>query len=228
MRRRPLLVGIAVALAGLGLVVGLIGLVGRPGPPAPDGTPAASAGPGAADPVAGTARPTAPPGRPQTPSSESRQRPASGSPPVGLEVPAIGVSTPVNTVGLNPDGTLEVPAPGPQYDQAAWYRGSPTPGRLGPSVILGHVDSAADGPSVFFELGRLRPGDMITVTLADRSARTFAVDNVRRFPKDAFPRLEVYGDTPGPELRLITCGGPFDSAVRSYEDNTVVFAHVVP
>ncbi len=216
MRRRPVLVAVAVTLAGLGLVAAAMGFAGRSGPPAPP-SPASSAAPSVAGPAT-----TA------SPAPELRQRPASGSAPVSLAIPSIGVSSPVNSVGLNPDRTLEVPAPGPLYDQAAWYRGSPTPGRVGPSVILGHVDSAAGGPSVFYDLGRLRPGKRVTVTLADRSVRTFAIDTVRRFPKDAFPSLEVYGDTSGPELRLITCGGPFDSAARSYEDNTVVFARLVP
>lgn len=68
------------------------------------------------------------------------------------------MSSPVNSVGFNPDRTLEIPAPGPLYDQAAWYRESPTPGQLAPSVIIGHVDSAKHGPSVFFDLARLAPG----------------------------------------------------------------------
>ena len=104
------------------------------------------------------------------------QRPASGSAPVTLAIPSIGVSSPVNNVGLNPDRTLEVPAPGPLYDQAAWYRGSPTSGRVGPSVILGHVDSAAAGPSVFFRLGSLRRHDLVLITRADGSVAVFAVD----------------------------------------------------
>src|SRR5690349_12906869 len=87
--------------------------------------------------------------RPDT-ATGARQDPAAGPRPVALDIPAIGVAGPVDEVGLRPDGTLEVPAPGPTYDQPAWYRGSPTPGRVGPSVILGHVDSAANGPSVFY------------------------------------------------------------------------------
>ena len=208
-RRRVLLV-VAGALAALGLVLGGAGLLGAD-PPAP----AAAV---AADPL-----PTTPP----TAAAGPRQQPATGSPPASITIPAIDVSSPVDSVGLKPDGTLEVPVPGPAYDHAAWYRGSPTPGRVGPSVVLGHVDSAANGPSVFYDLGRLRPGDRITVTSADRSSRTFAVDAVRSFPKDEFPSLEVYGDTAGPELRLITCGGDFDDAARSYRDNTVVFARLV-
>ena len=208
-RRRVLLV-VAGALAVLGLVLGGAGLLGA--------TPPAPAAAEAAAPL-----PTTPP----TAAAGPRQQPATGSPPASITIPAIDVSSPVDSVGLKPDGTLEVPVPGPAYDHAAWYRGSPTPGRVGPSVVLGHVDSAANGPSVFYDLGRLRPGDRITVTSADRSVRTFAVDAVRSYPKDEFPRLEVYGDTAGPELRLITCGGDFDDAVRSYRDNTVVFARLV-
>jgi hypothetical protein len=216
-RRRSLLVAVAVLLAVLGLALGVLGLRGSAGPP----SPAVSAAP-----AAGSSTPTGTPAVP-TIAQGPVQLPASGSPPVALDIPAIGVSGPVNSVGLNPDRTLEVPAPGPLYDQVAWYRGSPTPGRVGPSVILGHVDSAANGPSAFYDLARMQVGNRITVTLADHSVRTFAVDAVRQVPKDDFPRFEVYGDTPGPELRLITCGGAFDSDARSYRDNTVVFARLV-
>jgi hypothetical protein len=206
--RRRLVAVVVGVLVVLGLVLIGVGALGTAAPPAP----------AAVAPPAPTASAAA--------ASGPRQDPGAGSPPVALDIPAIGVSGPVNAVGLQPDGTLEVPAPGPTYDQAAWYRGSPTPGRVGPAVILGHVDSAANGPSVFYRLGALRTGERITVTLADRSTRTFVVDEVRSVPKDDFPRLEVYGDTAGPELRLITCGGDFDDAARSYRDNTVVFARL--
>ena len=53
----------------------------------------------------------------------------------------------------------------------------------------------------------------------------FTVDSVRSYPKDNFPTLQVYGNTTGPELRLITCGGEFDAAQGSYRNNTVVYAH---
>lgn len=217
-RRRSALVAAALLLTVLGVALGVLGLRGSAGPPAP-AVSAASA--------ADTSTPTGTPQAAPTIAQGPVQLPASGSAPVALEIPAIGVSLPVNSVGLNPDRTLEVPAPGPLYDQAAWYRGSPTPGRVGPSVILGHVDSAANGPSAFYDLARMQVGNRVTVTLADHSVHTFAVDAVRQVPKDDFPRFEVYGDTPGPELRLITCGGAFDSAARSYRDNTVVFARLV-
>ena len=167
-RRRVLLV-VAGALAVLGLVLGGAGLLGA--------TPPAPAAAEAAAPL-----PTTPP----TAAAGPRQQPATGSPPASITIPAIDVSSPVDSVGLKPDGTLEVPVPGPAYDHAAWYRGSPTPGRVGPSVILGHVDSAANGPSVFYDLGRLRPGDRITVTSADRS-----VAHLRRRRRALLPEGRV-------------------------------------
>jgi sortase (surface protein transpeptidase) len=122
---------------------------------------------------------------------------------------------------------MEVPRPGPLYDQAAWYRYSPTPGEIGPSVIIGHVDSAKRGPSVFFTLGALKPGQRIEVARADGTTAAFGIDSVESFPKNSFPTRAIYGDTDYAALRLITCGGSFDKATGNYRDNIVVFARLV-
>jgi len=147
--------------------------------------------------------------------------------PVSIDIPVIDVHSTLLYLGLTPQGTLQVPAPGPHYNEAAWYKYSPTPGSLGPAVISGHVDSAAQGPSVFFNLGDLRPGDKVLVARADGVVAIFRVDGVRRYPKDHFPTLLVYGTTDHAALRLITCGGPFDNATGHYIDNIVVFASLV-
>jgi Sortase domain len=148
------------------------------------------------------------------------------SPPRSISIPAVGVRSVVNPIGLNGDGTLAVPQPGPHLDQAAWFRNSPTPGQPGPSVIEGHVDSD-QGPSVFFELGRVRPGNLVHVTRADGVRVTFTVDAVRDYKKSRFPTDVVYGaaDLSRPELRLITCS-QFDPSIRHHVGNEVVFAHL--
>lgn len=146
---------------------------------------------------------------------------------MAIEIPAIGVHSRLQYLGLARDGTLEVPAPGPLYDQAAWYKYSPTPGSLGPAIISGHVDSIKDGPSVFFKLGDLRPGDDVMVTRADGVVANFTVDGVRAYPKDRFPTQLVYGNTDHAALRLLTCSGPFDRVSGHYVDNVVVFASLV-
>ena len=158
----------------------------------------------------------------------SRHRGSAGlvlprSRPVALEIPKIDVDTAVGEVGLNRDGTIQVPPLFAKPSEAAWYRYSPTPGQVGPSVIVGHVDNIY-GPAVFFRLGSLAPGNHIKVTLADGTVATFVVDGVRRYPKASFPTAAVYGPTDYPALRLITCGGPFDYSTRHYLDSTVVFA----
>lgn len=212
-RRLALLVAAVLAVVG----VGLVGFALANQQSAPEPAAAAAGVPAAAPAIVGSFPASAKPVGELLPAS----------PPVSVSIPDIGVTSPVNPVGLNPDGTLEVPAPGPLYDQAAWYRDSPTPGELGPSIIIGHIDSAANGPSVFFDLGKLTPGKNVTVKRADGVTTTFRIDAVRTFQKDAFPTQQVYATGNRSELRLITCGGPFDSAAGSYKDNTVVFAHLV-
>jgi sortase (surface protein transpeptidase) len=146
--------------------------------------------------------------------------------PAILDIPAIGVHTPVISVGKTPSGDLAVPQPGPDLNKAAWYRNSVTPGQDGPSVIEGHVDSV-EGPSVFFKLGSLRPGDRVAVTRADRSVAVFTVNAVRSYASHAdFPTLSIFGaDLAEPTLRLITCSN-FDASIGHYLGNTVVFAHL--
>lgn len=165
---------------------------------------------------------------PPTPSPPPVTKPVvSAAKPVALQIPAIDVRSPVHALGQADDGALESPAPGPRYNHAAWYRYSPTPGSLGPAILLGHVDSAAEGPSVFFRLGELRAGDKVSVARADGSVGVFRVDRVRRYAKTDFPTDLVYGNIDHAGLRIITCGGAFDNATGHYLDNVVVFASLV-
>jgi sortase (surface protein transpeptidase) len=144
-------------------------------------------------------------------------------PPVALDIPAIGVRTPLIPLGLRDDGTVAVPPPDPDAP-AGWYRHGVAPGTVGAAVLLGHVDSAKDGPAVFYRLRELTPGATVRVERADGSTAVFTVTRTARYRKKAFPTLAVYGPTTRPELRLVTCGGRFDRARRSYRDNLVVYA----
>ncbi|GAA3175578.1 hypothetical protein GCM10010531_31530 [Blastococcus jejuensis] len=143
--------------------------------------------------------------------------------PVRLLVPAAGVDAALGPVGIDATGGLAAPR---DPARAGWFAGGPTPGGNGPAVVAGHVDWAG-APAVFSRLGTLLPGDGIAVERADGSVARFTVTRVERVAKDAFPTAAVYGPTPGPELRLVTCGGEFDRAAGSYLDNVVVFATAV-
>ncbi len=145
------------------------------------------------------------------------------APPTTVRIPGIDVESALTDLGVAADGTVEVPS---DYGVAGWFTDGPRPGARGPAVILGHVDSRS-GPAVFAEVDTLVAGDRIEVDRADGSTVVFQVDRLEQVPKDEFPSAAVYGPVPGPVLRLITCGGEFDTATGHYRDNVVVFASPV-
>jgi sortase (surface protein transpeptidase) len=168
------------------------------------------------------APPPAPSIRPGTGSKAATVARRRSSAPVRIEIPAIGVSAAVIRLGLNRDGSMQVPT---DFGLTGWFTGGPAPGETGPAVIAGHIDSRT-GPAVFYRLRELRAGDRIEVLRADRTSVQFAVANVVQYPKQAFPTAAVFGPAPEPLLRLITCGGTFDRSRRSYRDNVVVTARL--
>jgi sortase (surface protein transpeptidase) len=173
----------------------------RPSAPAPAPTPSA---------------------RPPTSTTVTTALARGAAPPVRIRIPAIGVSAAVVRLGLNRDGTLQVPA---DFGVTGWFTGGPAPGETGPAVIAGHIDSRR-GPAVFYRLHALRPGDRVAVERADGTTVEFAVEGSAQYPKRAFPTEAVFGPSPDPLLRLITCGGTFDRSRRSYRDNVVVTARL--
>lgn len=142
--------------------------------------------------------------------------------PTRVRIPAIDLDSDLIALGLEPDGSMEVP---PGAFPAGWYTGAPTPGELGPAVLAGHVDYGGSA-GVFSRLGVLTAGDTVEVERLDGSTAVFRVTRVEQHDKDAFPTAAVYDDIDHAGLRLITCGGPFDRRVDSYEDNVVVFAEL--
>ena len=147
------------------------------------------------------------------------------SQPVSLRIPSIGAQSDLLSLGLQDNGSLEVP-PGDPGAPAAWYSGSPTPGERGPAVLLGHVNATDGGPGVFAGLRELKAGDTIEVTRKDGTTAVFTVERGEQYSKDAFPTQKVYGNTEGSELRLITCDG-YDPQTGEFDDNYVVYAQLV-
>ena len=141
--------------------------------------------------------------------------------PAVIRIPRLGVKASIIPLGLQDDGSIEIPE---DPEQAGWWLGGPEPGETGPAVILGHVDSQEEGPAVFFDLRYMKAGDEIHIDRVDGSTVSYVVDFLESHDKDAFPTDAVYGPTEQPTLRLVTCGGDFDFNVRTYEENVIVFA----
>lgn len=158
-----------------------------------------------------TAQPTLPA------ETEALQR---GLPPIRVSIPAIALDSPLVDLGITAEGRMQVPA---DYDDVGWFTGGGMPGGYGPIVIAAHVDSPT-GPAAFVRLNELAPDDEVLVTDTAGSVHRYRVVEVVDYPKAAFPTARVFGAVAADELRLITCGGVFDSDAGSYVDNRVVYA----
>lgn len=239
--RRGGLTLLAAAAVVAGLILIVVAVAAQRSAPQPprsvgkiDPTTSTSAGSSpSASPTTTTSGSAADAGSSASPSTSGAQDTSTPKPvkvlgasrPVRITIPAIGVDTKVNPIGLNKAGELAVPQPGPKLNQAAWFENSPTPGQPGPSIIEGHVDSV-EGVSVFFKLGAVRPGNKIHVTRADGKTVTFTVNAIRDYKKASFPTEVVYGGDLGvPQLRLITCSD-FDESIHHHVGNEVVFSHL--
>lgn len=142
------------------------------------------------------------------------------SQPVNLQIDAIGLNSPLQSVGLDTTGAIEVPA---TPNTAGWYSASRTPGEVGPAIIVGHLDNA-DGPALFWRLHELQPGVKIAVARQDGHTAFFTVTEIGQYTSDNYPVDKIYGATSTAELRLITCGGTLNLFTGHYEANTVVYA----
>jgi len=145
------------------------------------------------------------------------------STPVELRIPAISLDVSLSTLGLNTNGTVQVPT---DIQQPGWYELGPSPGQDGSAVILGHVDSYK-GPAVFFNLRSLTTGDLIDVNLADGATAQFKVTSLATYAKTAFPDQQVYGSHGYSALQLVTCSGVFDTRTGHYLSNIVVSTTLV-
>lgn len=216
--------GTATAAAGLGVVHA----------PWDEGatSPTTSATSAMAAPAQSTSAPVPDPASYPTPSVAVPAPPSTASDPVlaasvpgRLQVPAVGIDTPLMRLGKQPDGEVQVP-PAEPGSPAGWYTGSPSPGQSGSAVILGHVNAIGTPIGVFYRLHELTAGQQATVVRSDGIAEVFAVDRVETYHKANFPTIDVYRNADRPELRMITCSG-YDPASGQFLDNTVVYAHLV-
>ena len=161
---------------------------------------------------------------PVSPNDGSAPLTASPSEPVLLRIPSLGIEAPFEgALFLDEAGAAQVPT---FYDTVGWYGYGPTPGQLGPAVVLGHVDSY-EGPAIFFSLGTLKPGDRVEIEREDGTVVIFAVTGMERVEQDTFPLERVYGNIPYAGLRLITCSGVYDRRTMRYSHNLIVYAKLI-
>ncbi|WP_228180818.1 class F sortase [Streptomyces anulatus] len=140
--------------------------------------------------------------------------------PAHVSIPSIGVRSALMRLGLNADGTVEVP-PAEKGMTAGWYTGGSAPGAPGPAVLIGHNDTRF-GRAVFHDLKKIRAGAEVLVRDAAGKTLRFTVTGKETVDKKAFPTEKVYGPTKNSTLRLITCDGEFDAEGHPV-DNLIVY-----
>jgi len=163
--------------------------------------------------------------RPAASPSNTAVKALARSVPSRLSIPKLHIDSPIMKLGLNADRTIQVP-PLNRPNMTGWWKGGPTPGEKGASVILGH--NIGNGhASVFDKLGTLKPGDTVRVTRGNGSVATFEITKLEQIAKSRFPTSKVYGKLSYPGIRLITCGGRFDSSSGHHVDNVIAYGRLV-
>ncbi len=214
-RRHPLRWPLLAGLVGLALlVVALVGWLNRD---RPTGLPS----PIAAGTATALANPAVPPGAAITSAAPGGATEAS-SPPAQLQIPTLKIDAPVVPVGVEATGEMAIPQ---DIHTLGWYEYGPSPGAsAGSIVVVGHVDSATQGLGTFFYLRTITAGTTITIITADGQQRQYQVVGLQAYPKTSIPLADLFSTAGAARLTLITCGGQFDEATRSYTDNIVVTA----
>lgn len=144
--------------------------------------------------------------------------------PVNLKIPRLNIDAPVEVVGLDQTGKMDVPKSG---GVVGWYGLGYKPGEKGGAVIAGHYDLATGAPAIFYYLDSLEVGDDIFVTDDKGIVYQFKVADKKTFSFDQVPLSEVFANGSYPGLNLITCEGIFNLSTRNYSQRTVIYSRLV-
>lgn len=194
--------------------------------PVPTPTLAAPSPVATGEPTSEINLPTLPP--PPTPTSRpiptpTPLRPLNGIIPARIRIPAIGVDTNVQQVGLDAKQRLGVPS---NYTDVAWFKGGYKPGERGNAVIDGHVDSPW-AAAIFYNLKKLQLGDRIYLLDSQGQEKVFEVYATAIYPYNEAPLTSILGPSTEAQLNLITCTGVYDRSSDNYDRRFVAYTRLV-
>ncbi|WP_100813823.1 class F sortase [Microbacterium lacus] len=145
--------------------------------------------------------------------------------PVRVQVPSASIDMSIRPVGIEDGGFMELP---PEPTVAGWYRFGAYPAEgAGNTVLAAHVDSRVYGIGPLSNLRNLAAGTEVQVESEDGGMTRYAVESVTYYPRSQLPTEQLFVRDGAPALVLITCGGSFDAATRSYSDNVVAIARPI-
>jgi len=143
-----------------------------------------------------------------------------------LIIPAIGVDAPIERVGQDAQGRMEVPTIN-QWNGVGWYQNGTVPGAQGSAVIDGHLDTTTGAPAVFWKLSALHVGDLVTVKDKTGHKVRFRVFKLQSYVLDQAPLDQIFTKNDGTYLNLITCAGSWDYSQNQFNQRLVVFTQMI-
>lgn len=170
-----------------------------------------------------TPSPTKAPGKTTAKKTAQPSGPRVPGIPVRIQIPKIGMNAAVEQVGLGGDGSVNVPS---SWWTVGWYNLGYKVGDAGSAVMSGHYDTNTGAAAVFFRVGSLSPGDIITVTNGNGSVLKFKVYKKEAYPWDQMPLSTIFGSAGRVQLNLITCSGTWDRTTKNYSHRTVVYSEL--
>ena len=141
--------------------------------------------------------------------------------PITISIPKINLTTPVEQVGVDNLGRMDVPK---KAADVGWYDAGFRPGAAGNATIDGHYDMATGAPAAFYYVKNLASGDTITVTDSNNKQYVFIVKQVSAYDFDHVPMDAISAATTSAHLNLITCNGVWDKVNKNYSKRLVVYA----
>ncbi len=150
----------------------------------------------------------------------------SASVPAHLIIPRIGVDAPVENVNIQSNGDLGTPVQN-QWEGVGWYSNGPRPGQAGSAVIDGHLDRPGGYPAVFWYLRNVQVGDVIMVVDTNGKTLRFRVTRTAAYPPLDAPLQEIFGDSGGTYLNLITCAGTWIPSQHQTTLRLVVYTTLI-
>lgn len=151
-------------------------------------------------------------------SSTSRSSTNPGK-PVRLLIPSIGLDAPVEHLGKNAKGEMDVPSG--ETDNVGWYRNGTVPGTYGSAVIAAHVFAA------FSELQDLAPGSDVYI-ITDKNERLhFVVEDAKEYALEQVSAQHLFNRRDAKRLNLITCAGRFIPSIDTYNRRLIVYTKLV-
>ncbi|MEO8582097.1 MAG: class F sortase [Patescibacteria group bacterium] len=142
------------------------------------------------------------------------------TPPRHIEIPSIQLNADVINVGVT-EGAMDVPH---DAKLVGWYDLGVQPGETGGAIMTAHYDTTTGKPAVFYNLRKLKQGDIIYVKMEDDKELLFQVTDLLSQPLKNFPTELIFGTFPDKKLILITCDGVWNPLEKNYSKRLVVYA----